>query len=281
MADNNSNPNNVPPKEEIVTEKPYYDDASAPTAQLLNNYNQSQSDNNALPSKDNLPQGNQTFSSEVPYYSSQAINNNSIYNNSYEIDTSGQPVEEENDKKEEKQKKLKIFMNITLIVTVIGDSILLIIFNKFDPFIIGDDIGVFIIALVVEISTQEFVSVWFSAGALVAMCICYFVPFWVEIIIFSVVSLAALILTRPLIKRLTDRTERFTNTDEFVGKRVKVEKEITKYDGGLVKLNGIVYSAILMEEEEETIPLDSIVEVVSLKGNRVVVKLIEKNESEE
>ena len=62
MADNNFNPiNNVPPKEEVVTEKPYYDDASAPTAQLLNNYNQSQSDNNALPSKDNLPQGNQTI----------------------------------------------------------------------------------------------------------------------------------------------------------------------------------------------------------------------------
>ena len=149
MADNNSNPiNNVPTKEAVVTEKPYYDDASAPTAQLLNNYNQSQNDNNALPSKDNLPQGNQTISSEVPYYSSQAINNNSIYNNSYEIDTSGRPVEEENDKKEEKQKKLKIFMNIILIVTVIGDSILLIIFNKFDPFIIGDDIGVFIIAII-------------------------------------------------------------------------------------------------------------------------------------
>ena len=78
-----------------------------------------------------------------------------------------------------------------------------------------------------------------------------------------------------------DRTVRKTNSDDFVGKRVKVEKEITKYDGGLVKLNGIVYSAILMEEEEMPIPLDSIVEVVSLKGNRVVVKLIEKNESEE
>ncbi|MBQ2471229.1 MAG: NfeD family protein [Acholeplasmatales bacterium] len=142
-------------------------------------------------------------------------------------------------------------------------------------------LGVFVLTVILEASTQDFVSIWFAVGALVAIAISYSAPFWVELIVFVVISAMALIFTRPLVKKLMDRTVRKTNSDEFVGKRVKVEKEITKYDGGLVKLNGIVYSAILMEEEEETIPLDSIVEVVSLKGNRVVVKLIEKNESEE
>ena len=142
-------------------------------------------------------------------------------------------------------------------------------------------LGVFVLTVILEASTQDFVSIWFAVGALVAIAISYSAPFWVELIVFVVISAMALIFTRPLVKKLMDRTVRKTNSDEFVGKRVKVEKEITKYDGGLVKLNGIVYSAILMEEEEETIPLDSIVEVVSLKGNRVVVKLIEQNESEE
>ena len=142
-------------------------------------------------------------------------------------------------------------------------------------------LGVFVLTVILEASTQDFVSIWFAVGALVAIAISYSAPFWVELIVFVVISAMALIFTRPLVKKLMDRTVRKTNSDEFVGKRVRVEKEITKYDGGLVKLNGIVYSAILMEEEEETIPLDSIVEVVSLKGNRVVVKLIEKNESEE
>jgi membrane protein implicated in regulation of membrane protease activity len=142
-------------------------------------------------------------------------------------------------------------------------------------------LGVFVLTVILEASTQDFVSIWFAVGALVAIAISYSAPFWVELIVFVVISAMALIFTRPLVKKLMDRTVRKTNSDEFVGKRVKVEKEITKHDGGLVKLNGIVYSAILMEEEEETIPLDSIVEVVSLKGNRVVVKLIEKNESEE
>jgi membrane protein implicated in regulation of membrane protease activity len=142
-------------------------------------------------------------------------------------------------------------------------------------------LGVFVLTVILEASTQDFVSIWFAVGALVAIAISYSAAFWVELIVFVVISAMALIFTRPLVKKLMDRTVRKTNSDEFVGKRVKVEKEITKYDGGLVKLNGIVYSAILMEEEEKPIPLDSIVEVVSLKGNRVVVKLIEKNESEE
>lgn len=142
-------------------------------------------------------------------------------------------------------------------------------------------LGIFVLTVILEASTQDFVSIWFAVGALVAIAISYSAPFWVELIVFVVISAMALIFTRPLVKKLMDRTVRKTNSDDFVGKRVKVEKEITKYDGGLVKLNGIVYSAILMEEEEKSIPLDSIVEVVSLKGNRVVVKLIEKNESEE
>ena len=141
-------------------------------------------------------------------------------------------------------------------------------------------LGIFVLTVILEASTQDFVSIWFSVGSLVAIAISYSAPFWVELIVFVVISAMALIFTRPLVKKLMDRTVRKTNSDDFVGKRVKVEKEITKYDGGLVKLNGIVYSAILMEEEEKSIPLDSIVEVVSLKGNRVVVKLIEKNESE-
>ncbi len=142
-------------------------------------------------------------------------------------------------------------------------------------------LGIFVLTLVLEASTQDFVSIWFSVGALMAMAVSGFTPFWAELIVFVVVSACALIFTRPLVKKMMDRTVRKTNSDEFLGKRVKVIKEITKYDGGEVKLNGITYVAILMEEEEKSIPVDSIVEVVSLKGNRVIVKLIDEGIKEE
>lgn len=139
-------------------------------------------------------------------------------------------------------------------------------------------LGIFVLAVVLEAITQDFVSIWFSVGALVALIVCSFTPFWGEIIVFSVVSCLALVLTRPLARKLMERSVRYTNVDEFMGKRVKVEKDITKFDAGEVKVNGVYYTAVLMEDVNEPIEQDSIVEIIALKGNKIVVKKLEKLE---
>ncbi len=133
-------------------------------------------------------------------------------------------------------------------------------------------LGVFVLAVILEAATQDFVSLWFAVGAVVAMCICYFVPFYVEIIIFSVVSILTLALTRPAVKKLMSRTTRYTNTDEFVGKRVKLLKDVTRFEPGEVRINGVEYQAILPENVDCLIEKDSIVELVAIKGNKIVVK---------
>ena len=139
-------------------------------------------------------------------------------------------------------------------------------------------LGLFVTTIVIEALTQDIVSIWFSLGALVALIISFFSPWWVELIVFLVVSVAALICTRPIVKKLMDRTERKTNTDDFIGKKLLAHSDISKYDAGEVKLNGVVYQAILMEDEYETIPKDSIVEVIAIKGNKLVVKNTGGNE---
>lgn len=152
---------------------------------------------------------------------------------------------------------------------------------NFEHYMIWVWLAVFVIAVVVEALTEDFVSIWFAAGALVTIPISYAAPFWVQIVVFAVISVVALIFTRPLIKKMMDRTVRKTNSDDFVGQRVKVIKAIDKYNGGEVKLNGIIYTAILREEDDTAIDLGSVVEIVALKGNRVVVKqIIEENEEE-
>jgi membrane protein implicated in regulation of membrane protease activity len=133
-------------------------------------------------------------------------------------------------------------------------------------------LGVFVSAVVLEAMTQDFVSIWFSVGALVCLCICNTIPYWAEIIVLSVISLITLILTRPLVKKMMDRNVRYTNVDELIGKRVKVIKEISKYEPGEVKINGIIYTAILLEEDDNTIKEDTIVEIVAIKGNKVSVR---------
>lgn len=139
-------------------------------------------------------------------------------------------------------------------------------------------VAVFVIAVIVEAITQEFVSIWFAVGALISLVTTFVIPdlIWAQVLIFSFVSLIALACTRPLVRKMTERAVRHTNVDEFVGKRVKLEKAVTKYDAGEVKVNGIIYSAILMEDVEDTIEQDSIVEIITLRGNKIVVKKIEE-----
>ena len=139
-------------------------------------------------------------------------------------------------------------------------------------------VAVFVIAVIVEAITQEFVSIWFAVGALVSLVTTFVIPdlIWAQVLIFSFVSLIALACTRPLVRKMTQRAVRHTNVDEFVGKRVKLDKAVTKYEAGEVKLNGIIYSAILMEDVEDTIEQDSIVEIVTLRGNKIVVKKLEE-----
>lgn len=140
-------------------------------------------------------------------------------------------------------------------------------------------LGVFVLTIVVEAATQDLVSIWFSLGSLAALCVSFGVPFWVEIIVFVVVSSITLIFTRPLVKKLMDRQVRKTNTDDFIGKRVKVVSDIDKFDGGEIKINGIIYTAILPDDENETILKDKIVEIITLKGNKVVVREVEEEKS--
>ena len=135
-------------------------------------------------------------------------------------------------------------------------------------------LGIFVLSFILEAITQDLVSIWFGLGALVCVCISGFTEWWVQLIVFVAVSAFALLATRPLVKKILDRNERKTNSDDYVGQKVKTITDVTKFDGGEVKLNGIVYTAILMEDSDETIEKDIVVEVVAIKGNRLVIKKI-------
>ena len=80
-------------------------------------------------------------------------------------------------------------------------------------------LAVFIIAFIVEACTQDLVSIWFSVGALVSLILSIFdnIPYWVEIIVFVVVTAITFVLTRPLVKKVLKNQIRKTNVDEFVG----------------------------------------------------------------
>ena len=136
-------------------------------------------------------------------------------------------------------------------------------------------LALFVITIVIEAMTQDIVSVWFTVGAFASLCISYLAPWWVELIVFVVISTVCLLLTRPFVKKLMRSQIRKTNTDEFIGQRVKLLTDVSKFEMGTVKINSVVYNVIVSDEDEK-IEKDSIVEIVSIKGNKFIVRKVEE-----
>lgn len=134
-------------------------------------------------------------------------------------------------------------------------------------------LAVFVITIIIEASTQDLIAVWFSIGSVIALILSAFpIAWYIQVVIFAVVSVLITLLMRPLAKKLLFNSIRYTNIDEYVGKHVKVTTAISKFETGEVRLNDIIYHATLLEDEDEDISVGEIVEIIAFKGNKVVVK---------
>jgi len=137
-------------------------------------------------------------------------------------------------------------------------------------------LSLFVIMLIVEASTTELVSVFFALGALVAMIISFIpnVEWWVQLIVFVVVSGATLAALRPLVKKFFNKEKRSTNVDEMIGKKLTV-LDVNNDGYPEVKFNGLLWR-IEGVEEEEKFEVNQKVEIVTIKGNKLVVRKVEQ-----
>ena len=76
-------------------------------------------------------------------------------------------------------------------------------------------LSIFVIALIIEAFTNEIVSIWFSLGAMIATIISLIggIDWYIELIIFIVISAASLLCLRPVVNKLLKRDEVKTNVD--------------------------------------------------------------------
>lgn len=139
-------------------------------------------------------------------------------------------------------------------------------------------LAVFVIALLVEWATSELVSLWFALGALIALVFSIVpgVAWWVQLIVFAVISFATFLFIRPMLKKLIKRDQVDTNIDEIVGKRGIMTDEYTDLHQGEVKINGVLWTAINTNENEK-IEKGTKVTVVAVEGNKLIVKIMKEN----
>ena len=129
-----------------------------------------------------------------------------------------------------------------------------------------------IILLVIEGLIPGLVSIWFAAGALVAMVAALFgAPLWFQLVWFLVVSIVLLALTRPLAKKYVNSRTMPTNADRTIGKECVVTEEIDNLRGtGAVSVDGKIWTARL-EQEDGRAPKGSVVKAVRIEGVRLIV----------
>lgn len=127
--------------------------------------------------------------------------------------------------------------------------------------------------LLVEIMTLGLTSIWFAGGAVVAAITALFgVPFWVQMLIFIVVTCLLFALPRPVAKRYLNSKVQKTNTDALIGQTALVKETINNMESkGLVQLNGQDWTARSFEAGE-IIPEGSEVIVKEIRGVKLIVE---------
>lgn len=130
--------------------------------------------------------------------------------------------------------------------------------------------GLFFVA---EIITVGFLVFWFGVGALIAMIVSFFTSnIIIQTAVFIFSSSILLLATKPFVKKFVDVKPTKTNAFSIIGKKALVIKEINSHSVGQIKINGEVWSA--ESENDEIIPKDSEVEILQIKGVKVIVKSV-------
>lgn len=138
---------------------------------------------------------------------------------------------------------------------------------------------IWIIAVIVfgilEASTAQLVSIWFVCGSLAALIasLCG-ATLTVQVILFVAITILALVITRPLVKKYIKPKIEHTNADRVIGQTATVIEEINNLNAtGVVKADGKEWSA--RSANDSIIPCNTLVEVKSISGVKLIVE--EKN----
>ena len=125
---------------------------------------------------------------------------------------------------------------------------------------------------VLEAVTAQLVSIWFVIGAVAALGSYFFeASVLTQFIIFVLVSVIVLLITRPIVKKFTQTKAQPTNADSYVGLDAVVIEDIDNiHSRGAVKVKGVEWTA--RSESGDEIAEGEIVTVKSIEGVKLIVE---------
>jgi len=138
-------------------------------------------------------------------------------------------------------------------------------------------LGIFVLAVLIEIMTAGLATIWFACGAFVAFILTVLEvdTIW-QVIAFVVISLLLLAVTRPMARKYLNRKTEKTNVlDSIIGRNAIVTEEINNIlASGRVSVDGMPWTARSWKEET-VIPAGKEVIVENVVGVKCIVKEID------
>ena len=131
-----------------------------------------------------------------------------------------------------------------------------------------------ILFLFAEGATAAITTIWFAAGALVAMISALLgAELWLQVTLFVVVSVGLILALRPLLKKYITPKKARTNVDSVIGSQGVVLERIDNIAGaGRVKLGGMEWSARSMGGE--ILEAGTVVKVEKIEGVKAFVSAV-------
>lgn len=125
---------------------------------------------------------------------------------------------------------------------------------------------------VAEAVTAQLVSIWFLIGAIAALIAAFFgANLIIQIIVFIAVSILALVITRPLVKKYINPKKEHTNADRVIGQVGIVAEDIDNIKAtGQVKADGKIWTA--RATDNSIIPSGCEVIIEKIDGVKLIVK---------
>ena len=123
----------------------------------------------------------------------------------------------------------------------------------------------------VEFGTVALISIWFVVGCLAAMVASLLgAALWLQILVFALVSLAALLVAFPLVRDRVAAKKIPTNVDALPGRKALVTEAIDNLAGtGTIKLDGKLWTA--RSADGRPLPKGAVVTVRAVEGVKAIV----------
>ena len=139
-----------------------------------------------------------------------------------------------------------------------------------------------IVLLGIEVATLGLTTIWFAGGCLAAFAASLLgAGTAAQILVFFVVSLVLLFVTRPIAVKYFNRERTRTNVDSLIGRTAVVTQDIDNLKGtGAAVVNGQTWTARAREDGQK-LAEGTVVKICSISGVKLIVEETLNSENKE